>query len=214
MGEVLSLLEKETGHILVAGEANKEAPWAREYQRPCRPTSRFVSFSPAARAATSAPSWSAWACGGSSRRPWNARWASSSAAASTSVKAGSGRGATATATATAIAPPTWTAPEGEIPFAVPQVSDTADEPFASKVRRHVKGRTDQLGTPGDGDVRPRPVHARRRGGVHRRAGQQAAFTLGRQRGHRGALAAVRGLRHARLSGLESPTCSSTGWPSA
>ena len=34
--------------------------------------------------------------------------------------------------------------EGEIPFAVPQVSDTGDEPFESKVRRHVKGRTDQL----------------------------------------------------------------------
>jgi transposase-like protein len=33
--------------------------------------------------------------------------------------------------------------EGEIPFAVPQVSD-ADEPFESKVRRHVKGRTGQL----------------------------------------------------------------------
>lgn len=34
--------------------------------------------------------------------------------------------------------------EGQIPFAVPQVSDTGDEPFESKVRRHVKGRTDQL----------------------------------------------------------------------
>lgn len=33
--------------------------------------------------------------------------------------------------------------EGEISFAVPQVSDT-DEPFESKVRPHVKGRTEQL----------------------------------------------------------------------
>jgi putative transposase len=33
--------------------------------------------------------------------------------------------------------------EGRIPFAVPQVSD-AEDPFESKVRRHVKGRTDQL----------------------------------------------------------------------
>lgn len=49
-GEVLSLLEKETGHILGAGDTNKEAP------RRLRPTSRFVSFSTMARAATSARS--------------------------------------------------------------------------------------------------------------------------------------------------------------
>jgi len=34
--------------------------------------------------------------------------------------------------------------EGQIPFAVPQVSDTVAEAFDSNVRRHVKGRTDQL----------------------------------------------------------------------
>ena len=34
--------------------------------------------------------------------------------------------------------------EGKIPFAVPQVSDTGDEPFESKVRRHVSGRSEQL----------------------------------------------------------------------
>jgi putative transposase len=36
--------------------------------------------------------------------------------------------------------------EGKIDFAMPQVSDTAadDEPFESKVRRHVKGRSEQL----------------------------------------------------------------------
>lgn len=33
--------------------------------------------------------------------------------------------------------------EGQIPFAVPQVWDT-DEPFESKMRNHVKGRTEQL----------------------------------------------------------------------
>jgi hypothetical protein len=55
-GEVRHLLEKETGHILVAGETHKEAPWAREYHHPCRPTSPFVSFSPADRAAMSARS--------------------------------------------------------------------------------------------------------------------------------------------------------------
>lgn len=33
--------------------------------------------------------------------------------------------------------------EGKIPFAVPQVSDTG-EPFESKVRRHVRGRSGQL----------------------------------------------------------------------
>lgn len=52
--------------------------------------------------------------------------------------------------------------EGPIPFAVPQVSDT-DEPFESKVRRHVKGRTDQLEHLATemfaGDVRPRPLDA-------------------------------------------------------
>lgn len=31
--------------------------------------------------------------------------------------------------------------EGEIPFAVPQVSDT-DEPYESRVRRHVTGRSE------------------------------------------------------------------------
>jgi transposase-like protein len=35
--------------------------------------------------------------------------------------------------------------EGQIPFAVPQVSDTSDEaPFESKIRQHVKGRSEQL----------------------------------------------------------------------
>jgi transposase-like protein len=35
--------------------------------------------------------------------------------------------------------------EGQIPFAVPQVSDTGDEaPFESKIRQHVKGRSEQL----------------------------------------------------------------------
>lgn len=53
-GEVLSLLEKQTGHILVAGEQSKEAPWAREYPHRCRPTSRFVSFSTTAPPATCA----------------------------------------------------------------------------------------------------------------------------------------------------------------
>jgi putative transposase len=33
--------------------------------------------------------------------------------------------------------------EGQIPFAVPQVSDS-DEPFESKVRQHVRGRSEQL----------------------------------------------------------------------
>jgi len=34
--------------------------------------------------------------------------------------------------------------EGQIPFAVPQVSDTGADPFVSKVRQHVKGRSEQL----------------------------------------------------------------------
>ncbi len=34
--------------------------------------------------------------------------------------------------------------EGQIPFAVPQVSDTGGEPFESKVRQHVSGRSQQL----------------------------------------------------------------------
>lgn len=48
--------------------------------------------------------------------------------------------------------------EGKIEFAVPQVSDTS-EPYESKIRQHIKGRSEQLEHLATRDVRSRALDA-------------------------------------------------------
>ena len=54
--------------------------------------------------------------------------------------------------------------EGAIEYSAPQVADR-QEPFRSRIREVVRGRTDQLEGSGSGDVRAGAVDARCRGAV-------------------------------------------------
>jgi len=54
--------------------------------------------------------------------------------------------------------------EGAIEYSAPQVADR-QEPFRSRIREVVRGRTDQLEGSGSGDVRAGAVDARYRGAV-------------------------------------------------
>jgi putative transposase len=63
--------------------------------------------------------------------------------------------------------------EAAIEYSTPQIADRS-EPFRSRIRELVRGRTEGAGGAGGGDVRARAVDARYRGAVCRPVGPQAA----------------------------------------